>query len=160
VKLKSLTSFYFLLHHPLSLLLLLSLSLSSPALWVAQKHSPFFFFASHLLSLTERLTFLFFLICRLSWAGPIMGPTPTVRSYYIAIKEGASITCCFASIWKLNPPARVAVFKWLLLKNKLFAVDNLIRRGWFIVNMCHLCRQQGESAKHMFQQCQYIKEVL
>jgi zinc-binding in reverse transcriptase len=89
-----------------------------------------------------------------------MGPTPTVRSYYIAIKEGASITCCFASIWKLNSPARVAIFEWFLLKNKLFAVDNLIRRGWFIVNMCHLCRQQGESAKHMFQQCQYIKEVL
>jgi zinc-binding in reverse transcriptase len=94
----------------------------------------------------------------ISWKWTTTGEF-TIRSYYIAFKEGAPIACCFASIWKLNLPTRVAIFQWLLLKNKLFTVDNLIRRGWSIVNTCHLCRQQGESAKHMFQQCQYKRQV-
>jgi zinc-binding in reverse transcriptase len=75
----------------------------------------------------------------ISWKWTTTGKF-TVRSYYIAIKEGASIACCFASIWKLNLSTIVAIFEWLLLKNKLFTVDNLIRRSWSIVNMCHLSR--------------------
>jgi zinc-binding in reverse transcriptase len=61
----------------------------------------------------------------------------------MAIKEGPHITCKFSVIWILQLPTRVIIFQWLLCKNRLLTVDNLIRRGWIMPNIYHLCRKKN-----------------
>jgi zinc-binding in reverse transcriptase len=53
----------------------------------------------------------------------------TVKYFYMAIKEGPLITCKFSVIWTLQLPTRVAIFQWLIFKNRLLTVNNLIRKG-------------------------------
>jgi zinc-binding in reverse transcriptase len=42
-----------------------------------------------------------------------------------------------------------------MAQNKLMTTDNLIKRGWTIPSICHLCRNQKETAQHLFSQCEY-----
>jgi zinc-binding in reverse transcriptase len=78
----------------------------------------------------------------------------------MAIKEGPRITCKFSVIWTLQLPTIVAIFQWFLFKNRLLTVDNLIRKGWIMPNICNLCRKEAETAQHMFQQCNYTRQVI
>jgi zinc-binding in reverse transcriptase len=74
----------------------------------------------------------------------------TVRSYYDVIKKGPHIISPLQGIWRLRLPKRMTIFAWLMLQNKLHTTDNLTRRGWNVVSICYLCRQQAESVDHMF----------
>jgi zinc-binding in reverse transcriptase len=44
--------------------------------------------------------------------------------------------------------------------NQYPPLDNLIRKGWIMPNICHLCRKEAETAQHMFQQCDYTRQVI
>lgn len=55
---------------------------------------------------------------------------------------------------------RVQVFIWLMLQTKIMTVDNLVIRGWELVNRCVLCKRQAESVRHILQECSYSKTVI
>jgi zinc-binding in reverse transcriptase len=59
------------------------------------------------------------------------------------------------------------MFTWLILNNKLLTTDNLIKRGWIIPNICHMCKQDQGTSRHLFTTCstatqlrQYIVQTL
>ncbi|XP_078149464.1 uncharacterized protein LOC144544782 [Carex rostrata] len=83
----------------------------------------------------------------------------TVQAGYRAMKDGPRILNGSQRIWKLQAPPRMKVFGWLALNNRLLTIDNLNKRGWPLVNRCVLCRVQGESIKHMLDECNFSKSV-
>ena len=44
---------------------------------------------------------------------------------------------------------KVNIFFWILLQNKVLTIDNLIKRGFVIINRCALCKKDGESVDHI-----------
>lgn len=54
---------------------------------------------------------------------------------------------------------KVRFFTWLLLQDRLWTADRLQRRGWTHDDKCCLCDQDLESAKHLFLECPFAKEV-
>jgi zinc-binding in reverse transcriptase len=84
----------------------------------------------------------------------------TVKTCYRAIKERPHITSPLRIIWNIKMPRRIEVFAWLLLQNKLFTIDNLIKRGWLLPNICYLCRRQQETAQHLFINREYTQRVI
>lgn len=83
----------------------------------------------------------------------------TVKTCYKTLEEGPYIESPLSWIWKIKGPPRVLIFLWLMLQNIILTVDNLMRRGWVMVNRCCLCKQAMESVKHLFGQCQYTDQV-
>lgn len=62
-------------------------------------------------------------------------------------------------IWKIKAPPRVKIFIWIMLRNKILTMDNLIKRGWQTPNRCILCKQAAESVQHLFATCPYVTRV-
>ncbi|XP_074296890.1 uncharacterized protein LOC141627550 [Silene latifolia] len=44
-------------------------------------------------------------------------------------------------------------------QQKLATVDNLVRRGSYLVNRCVLCLQASETHRHLFFQCEFSGEL-
>jgi zinc-binding in reverse transcriptase len=61
-------------------------------------------------------------------------------------------------LWEIKIPLRVQVFLWLMLRNILLIIDNMIKRGWMIVSICYLCRQL-KTVHHIFHECSYVKRL-
>lgn len=64
----------------------------------------------------------------------------TVRIAYMAFKSPPTIANYNHIIWKLKAPPRFKVFGWLMLINKILTIDNLVTRGWCMVNRCVMCK--------------------
>ncbi|KAL4185406.1 hypothetical protein AMTRI_Chr10g230540 [Amborella trichopoda] len=61
-----------------------------------------------------------------------------------------------AQIWKWQIPLKVQIFVWLAPYNKILTVDNLIKRGKILPNICLLCKQDGKSKNHMLIHCPFV----
>jgi zinc-binding in reverse transcriptase len=84
----------------------------------------------------------------------------TVKSCYMRLVQGPYIKMPhLKSIWKLNLPPRMEIFAWLMMQNKILTTNNLVKRGWLIPNICHLCRQQEENVAHLFSIYDYATDV-
>jgi mannosylglycoprotein endo-beta-mannosidase len=83
----------------------------------------------------------------------------TVSSYYHAFMHAPTIKSEVQKIWKIKSPPRMQVFSWLMMLNKILTVDNLMKRGWTMVNRCIMCRSQSESVKHLFEECTTTNEI-
>ncbi|KAK9671865.1 hypothetical protein RND81_12G059700 [Saponaria officinalis] len=66
---------------------------------------------------------------------------------WASVLRGQSITPCHALI------------TMLAAQRKLPTVDSLCRRGIYLVNRCCLCKQHGETHRHLFFSCSYSKSV-
>lgn len=62
----------------------------------------------------------------------------TVKSTYRAIKNAPRITSTVPVIWSLRAQPRFKVFAWLMLLNRILTIDNLVIRGWTMVNRCNV----------------------
>ncbi|KAE8811018.1 hypothetical protein D1007_12167 [Hordeum vulgare] len=62
-------------------------------------------------------------------------------------------------IWASWAPARLKIFYWLLLRNRLWCNDRLQRRGWPNGYFCQLCLRNLETVDHLFWQCTKVLEV-
>lgn len=60
-------------------------------------------------------------------------------------------------IWKLTVPHKIRVFLWRLGRNNLPLCSALIRKGIMLDDVCPFCRTVGESVKHIFVQCEFVK---
>ena len=54
---------------------------------------------------------------------------------------------------------KVNIFFWILLQNKILTLDNLKKRGFFIVNHCVLCKNDEESVDHIMLHCPFSSMV-
>lgn len=65
----------------------------------------------------------------------------TVNSYYKFVNNAPTMETGFRHIWELKGPPRVLIFTWLMLENAILTTDNLIKRGWQMPSICHMCHQ-------------------
>lgn len=77
----------------------------------------------------------------------------TVRSLYHFIKNRPTVQTHVHRIWKIVAPPRMQVFAWLMTQNKILTIDNLMKRGWTMVNRCVMCKSATETVLHLFEEC-------
>ena len=73
--------------------------------------------------------------------------------------EGSQIEC-FKELWKIQIPAKVAVFAWRLLRDILPTRKNLQRQQVQSHNLsCPFCSSHEEDAAHLFIHCSRIQPI-
>ena len=66
---------------------------------------------------------------------------------------------CWAKAWFKGINPKVNIFFWIFLQEFILTTDNLLKRGFNIVNRCYLCKNDVESVNHMILHCFYTKRV-
>jgi zinc-binding in reverse transcriptase len=82
-----------------------------------------------------------------------------VRSCYTFIQNQPFVSTQLAKIWQLKAPPKILIFTWLLLRYSILTVDNLKKCGWQLPNRCIMCLKDEESIEHLFQECEFAKEI-
>ena len=77
----------------------------------------------------------------------------TARSAYRMQFEGRIRSPIRELVWTVWAPAKCKLFSWLLLQNRLWCADRLLRRGWPNPYFCALCSRNLETASHLFLEC-------
>ncbi|GAA0148553.1 hypothetical protein LIER_36749 [Lithospermum erythrorhizon] len=62
-------------------------------------------------------------------------------------------------LWKWKLPPKVRHFLWRLYTDSLPTGANMCKKGMEVQQMCFFCGQCGEEAVHIFQQCDYVKDI-
>lgn len=62
-------------------------------------------------------------------------------------------------VWKLKTEGKVRFYYWLLLQNKTWTADRLLRRGWPHDPICKLCDREPESAVHLLLNCSFARQI-
>lgn len=56
---------------------------------------------------------------------------------------------CWAKAWVKGMTPKINIFFWIILQKKFLTLDNLKKRGFYIVNGCVLCNNDGESVDYI-----------
>jgi hypothetical protein len=72
---------------------------------------------------------------------------------------GAFAEFAWDQVWKLKVEAKCKFFCWLLLQNKLWTSDRIIKNGEQANVICQFCHAHAETALHMAAQCAYSRQV-
>jgi hypothetical protein len=64
-----------------------------------------------------------------------------------------------AKAWKIQAKGKIKFNMWLLLQNRWWTADRLLKRGWPHQDKCNLCDQTLKSAFHLVFACPFAKEV-
>lgn len=83
----------------------------------------------------------------------------TVKSAYMALKNGPKIKTEVSRIWFIKGPPRMLIFGWFAARNKILMQDYMQRRGWTLANRCAMCKSYMESVRHLFRDCPYAAGV-
>jgi len=95
------------------------------------------------------------------WYKDPAGQYSTCNAYMLGEEAAAGMQEeCFEKLWKIRIPARIAVFAWRLIRDRLLTRQNLRRRQVQITNMlCPFCRIEEEGASHLFFHCSKIQPI-
>ena len=77
----------------------------------------------------------------------------SVKSFYQIIKGGREAVVPRKLIWFSGIPTKVSFFVWTTALNRILTIDNLVRRGWVLVNRCCMCGMAAESVDHLMLHC-------
>jgi hypothetical protein len=70
-------------------------------------------------------------------------------SAYKAQFAGTIRSSMEAVVWKAWAPPKCKLFSWLIIQNRVWTADRLVRRGWPNGRICPLCHCHDESAAHL-----------
>lgn len=84
----------------------------------------------------------------------------SVKFFYRGMEEYPTVNDIKAKSWNIKAPPRVMIFIWHMLKNRILAMDNIIRRGWEILNRCSLCKRASETVDYLYIECQYTTRII
>lgn len=62
-------------------------------------------------------------------------------------------------LWKMNIPAKVALFIWKLLNDGISVRHELIRRNMQVDPNCPLCGESEETIVHLFLTCEMVRTI-
>jgi hypothetical protein len=78
---------------------------------------------------------------------------------YIAQFTATPTSFMVSAVWANWAPPKCKTFAWLMLPNKVWTLDRLLRRGWPNCGPCQLCKREPESAAHLIFKCRYSIRV-
>ena len=96
------------------------------------------------------------------WSRDPAGHYSTRTAYNLLGEEvaGGRQEDCFEKLWKLKIPARIAVFAWRLIRDRLPTRQNLRRRQVQITDLqCPFCKNSEEDASYLFFHCCKIQPI-
>jgi hypothetical protein len=113
---------------------------------------------------TALMAFLYQLKIKRKVVDQLQWPSTTsglfeVRSYYRLLTSHNTTNFPWRSIWQSRVPHKVAVFSWLVAQGKILTLDNLHRRGFWVLDWCFMCKRAGESVNHLMIHCEYAQEL-
>jgi hypothetical protein len=73
--------------------------------------------------------------------------------------EGGTESLFPAGIWQIWAPARCKLFMWLMIQNRIWTADMLLRREWTNHYFCPLCYRNLETVGHLFMECPVARQV-
>jgi hypothetical protein len=65
----------------------------------------------------------------------------------------------WTKLWKTKVENKCKFFSWLLLQNKVWTTDRIVKHGGQANAICQLCRTKPESALHIMTQCSFSKQI-
>jgi hypothetical protein len=83
----------------------------------------------------------------------------TTKSAYEAQFLGSYPDFEWEHLWKAQTENKCKFHSWLLIQNKLWNADRLIKYGANANPVCQLCRSQPEPILHMVAKCSYSRSV-
>ncbi|OVA10703.1 Reverse transcriptase zinc-binding domain [Macleaya cordata] len=83
----------------------------------------------------------------------------TVKSCYTSLIQTFGGEFLENSVWIRTPTLKLVFTVWAACHAKLPTVDNLMRKGWSMVNICELCKRGAEMGDHLFLHCPIAREV-
>ena len=92
------------------------------------------------------------------WSGSSSGAFLVSSFYQLLVGEGA-IDFPWRVIWFTGLPPKVSFFVWTAALNRILTFDNLMRRGWVLVNRCCMCETAGESVNHLLVHCSVAAQL-
>jgi hypothetical protein len=81
----------------------------------------------------------------------------TAKSAYRVQFEGRQLSLLPSLVWDAWAPAKCKLFAWLLLQNKLWCSDRLMRRAWPNCYFCLLGIRHLETTQHLFLDCPFAR---
>jgi hypothetical protein len=113
---------------------------------------------------TDLMAFLYHLKIKRTVVDQLRWPCTTsglfeVRSYYRLLTSHNTTHFPWRSIWQSRVPHKVAFFTWLVAQGKILTLDNLRRRGLWVLDWCFMCKKAGESVNHLMIHCEYAQEL-
>jgi hypothetical protein len=78
---------------------------------------------------------------------------------YLAQFDDTPNSYMMPAVWNNWAPPKCKTFAWLILQNKVWTSDRLMRRGWPNCGPCQLCKREPESAAHLIFKCRYSMRV-
>lgn len=51
------------------------------------------------------------------------------------------------------------VFSWVMLQNKILTAQNLRKKWWYLLEFCYICKQDGETVDHLFNNCAFYRQA-
>jgi hypothetical protein len=85
--------------------------------------------------------------------------TYSSASAYLAQFDAPTTSFMMPAVWENWAPPKCKTFAWLILQNRVWTSDRLIRRGWQNSGPCQLCKWETETAAHLLFQCRYSLRV-
>jgi hypothetical protein len=94
----------------------------------------------------------------ITWQFTTDGNYSTTSAYTIQF-VGLFANYEWVGMWKVKVEHKCRLFYWLILQNKIWTADRIIKTGDQPNVVCQLCHTQPESVLHMFTQRAYSKLV-
>ena len=78
-----------------------------------------------------------------------------VRYFYKLLSSPNTDELPWEGIWCAKVSKRVSFFLWTTANDGILTIDNLVKRGQFLVNRCCLYYCDGESVDHLLLHCKF-----
>lgn len=95
----------------------------------------------------------------LRWGYGEKGILTTKEAYNIIIRGQIHKDSLWEKVWHKSNWPKVSTFLWLLCHNRILTWDNLRKRSFSGPSICHMCRQEEETALHLMQNCPVGKKL-
>ncbi|XP_040869516.1 uncharacterized protein [Glycine max] len=96
------------------------------------------------------------------WTANPTGQYTANNAYKVLMEGAAAVTQedCFAKLWSIKVPSKIAIFAWRLIRDRLPTRHKLQRRQVQVADTsCPLCRVEEENAGHLFFHCSKIQPL-
>lgn len=62
-------------------------------------------------------------------------------------------------VWLKEVPSEVNFHVWLVVRNRVLALENLQKRGIRMAGKCVLCEEDSEDTDHLFGSCSFVASI-